>query len=78
MKVDDDQDKLIVGYNDEENVSKKAVKTFVQSMDEQRFKRGILVYKKKMTPAAKKVSTWRPGGKWNRRRFFPFVVWKSQ
>lgn len=54
-RINDQTDRIIIGFNDEENVSKKAVKTFVQQMDEQKFRRGILVYKKKMTPAGRKL-----------------------
>ncbi|KAI5454552.1 DNA-directed RNA polymerases II 24 kDa polypeptide (RNA polymerase II subunit 5) [Naganishia albida] len=52
---EDQQDTIYVFFSDEENVAKKTVRKFIGDMEEKRFRRGIFVYRRKMTPAAKKV-----------------------
>ncbi|KAJ9127940.1 hypothetical protein QFC24_000225 [Naganishia onofrii] len=54
-KREDQQDTIYIFFSDEENVSKKTVRKFIGDMEEKRFRRGIFVYRRKMTPAAKKV-----------------------
>ncbi|KAJ9101957.1 hypothetical protein QFC19_005039 [Naganishia cerealis] len=52
---EDQQDTIYIFFSDEENVSKKTVRKFIGDMEERHFRRGIFVYRRKMTPAAKKV-----------------------
>ncbi|KAJ9108938.1 hypothetical protein QFC21_000260 [Naganishia friedmannii] len=52
---EDQQDTIYIFFSDEENVSKKTVRKFIGDMEDKRFRRGIFVYRRKMTPAAKKV-----------------------
>ncbi|KAJ9115721.1 hypothetical protein QFC20_001048 [Naganishia adeliensis] len=52
---EDQQDTIYIFFSDEENVAKKTVRKFIGDMEEKRFRRGIFVYRRKMTPAAKKV-----------------------
>ncbi|KAH8090947.1 DNA-directed RNA polymerase I [Filobasidium floriforme] len=46
---------IYVNFTDVENVAKKDIRSFVNVMEEKQCERGIMLYRKKLTPSAKKT-----------------------